>query len=196
MTRSLLLVAALALLGPAAARADRGATWIGLELGPSLPARDFAQSARTGFQGGLSVTRMESRHVGAGVDVAIHAWDGSDEANGAIPAFLGPGATVRFHAIEAGLHVLYDLAPEGKARPYVIGGAGLYSVKTSLVTGFGTIDGRGWDFGYDVGAGVVLGDRPSYAIGLGGTYHVVQTTGFDMGLATVGVTLMWGPGRR
>lgn len=194
MKRSLILLAALGLFGATPVLAAKGETWVGLQFGRSVPTGDFTKSAKPGFEGGLVVTHMQSEHTGIGVDVAYHAWPGSDDANAVFVAIFGPGSEVNLHAIQATGHVLYECQTGGMARPYAKGGAGVYWVTTKLHTPFGNVDDTQPNFVYNVGAGVNFKASPTRYVGIGGMYHKILASGFDTNLFTVGVNLLWGVG--
>jgi opacity protein-like surface antigen len=194
MKARLVLLAALGLFATTPALAAKGDKWLGVQLGRSLPSRDFRRSAEGGFEGGLVLTSMEAERVGVGVDLAYHSWDGSDEAKAQLAALLGPDSQVAFDAIQATMHVLYDFRPRASVRPYAKGGVGLYSVQTKFATSFGAFDSRDWNFAYNVGGGLNLIGGRSHAVGFGGMYHIIKSTGFETRLVTVGVNLLWKAG--
>src|SRR5258708_2066948 len=118
MKKSLALFAALTLFAAAPALAAKGDMRIGLRCGPSVPTDDFSTVANAGVEGGLAARFMTSERVGVGVDVAYHAWSGSDAANAQLAAFIGPGWSANFDAIQTTAHMRYDSLPGGGVSPY------------------------------------------------------------------------------
>src|SRR5206468_10845117 len=130
MTQSPILLTAPALFDAPPGVAAKGDRRVGPQFGGSVPTSDFTKSAKTGFQGGLAATYMETEQAGIGVDVAYHLWSGSNDANADAVARFGPGSELKFSAIQATAHVLYAFRTGGKARPYAKIGFGPYWLKT------------------------------------------------------------------
>ena len=206
MKKSLILLTALALFDATPGVAAKGDRWVGPQFGGSVPTSDFTKSAKTGFQGGLAATYMETEQAGIGVDVAYHLWSGSNDANADAVARFGPGSELKFSAIQATAHVLYAFRTGGKARPYAKVGFGPYWLKTKVDTRTYTynVGDALQKFGYNMGAGVNFKVSPTQDIGIGGMYHVIVTGGpgpsagsrSAVNLFTLSVSLMWGAGAK
>ena len=185
------LIAAIIVLGATPSLAAKGDKSISLQLGGLVPTGDYRRSADPGFEGRLVGTYMESDHVGIGADVAYHRWKASDDANAYASALFGPGSEITYDGVQVTPHVLYDFRAGGDIRPYAKAGAGLYSVRSKLVTPFGSADDRSWNFSYSLGAGIEVFDNPRYGVGLGGMYHIIQAGDAKPRLFTVGLILAW-----
>jgi opacity protein-like surface antigen len=118
------------------------------------------------------------------VDAAYHLWFDPGIPNDWL-------STIRVvEAIQATGHVLYDFRTEGTVRPYAKVGCGVYWLKPTLLWPGRT--GGEWHpyFGYNTGAGVNFHVAPTFDIGVGGTYHLVDVSGFDATLMTVQLNLL------
>jgi opacity protein-like surface antigen len=197
---SLVLLAGLALFAATPALAAKGDAWIGLQFGGSEPIGDFGRRAKAGFEGGLVGTVMVSEHVGAGLDVAYHAWDATDATVAPLVALFGPRWTARMSAIQSTVHVRYGLLTRSRASPYAQLGGGLYWTGTTLHGPFGSSTGyRTPHRGYNVGAGIESNLSPMFHVRVGGTYHSIESGEGGVPSAdffTVDASLMWGKGAK
>ena len=182
-----------AIPGAVPAAAATGETWIGFQLGASVPTGEFTQTVRTRFEGGVVGTYMASKHLGVGLDLTHHGWGSTEGATAEVEAFFGPGTEVDFYAIQTSGHVFCDVRASGRVRPSAKAGAGLYTMGSRLRTSLGQFNSTESEFGYNFGAGASasLDVSPRWRFGLAGTYHVI-VTGTKTTFYTIGVSLMRG----
>lgn len=179
--------------GASPAAAAKGESWIGLQLGASVPTGEFTQTVSARFEGGVTGTFMASPHVGVGMDITHHGWGATDEATAEVEAFFGPGTEVSHYTIQTTGHVLLDVRTSGRVRPYARAGAGLYTVGSKLTTLLGQFNSTESEFGYNFGAGASasLDVSTRYRLGVAGTYHVI-VTGTRTTFYTIAVSFMRG----
>jgi opacity protein-like surface antigen len=121
---------------------------------------------------------------GLGADLGYHWWGGNEDV------FAGADAT--FSGIQATAQGTFMIPMQGKARPYLAGGLGLYNMKFELESSLGDQEDSSSEFGYNLGGGLNWLVSPMYMIGIGAGYHSVQTEGEATNFYTVGVNLLWG----
>jgi len=193
--KKVLVFAMLAALAATPVFADKGDFWFGLDAGISGPTGDFSDFADMGYHGTATGTFMVSPVLGIGADVGYHTWGGTDDYDALLQFLSGdPGAEGSFSAIQATAHAMFMIPMEGKARPYLKGGLGMYNLKAKVESSFGDADESESNFGFNIGGGVNFLASPMFMVGLGAAYHSVQTEDQSTDFYTVGVNLLWGKG--
>jgi opacity protein-like surface antigen len=191
-----LAVAAVIALGAAGA-ANAGTFWVGPNGGLSIPSGDFGDAAKLGYNGGLSGTYMIDPMWGVGADFGYHAWDAKDEVNEGVDFLLGTtGSEVKFSAMQYTAHVMWVAPGESSVKPWGKLGVGSYSVKTAVETPLGDADDSESKVGFNIGGGAMFKAGTNMGIGLGATYHMINTKDEDTGatntnLITTNVALLW-----
>jgi opacity protein-like surface antigen len=184
-------VVVLALFASSPALGAPGDKWTGPHFGASLPSGDFSTSARSGFEAGWRFNYLKADHVGLGVDVSYHGWDGTDALESGVELFTGPGSRFTLNALQTTANVFYAVPSGGKSRPYVTGGFGFYWFRAHLASPRGSATGE-WqqNFGYNAGVGSDFDMSPRVAIALDGRYHLVQSVGDMTKFFTFDVSVM------
>jgi opacity protein-like surface antigen len=198
MRTPVVLFAALALFCATPALAARGNGRIGVQFGESEPTGGLSGSTTNGIQGGLFGTYFEAEHVGVGLDVAYHSWDGPADATtqAMLDWIAGSSVTIRDRALQTTAHLVYDIQGVGAARPYLKGGVGLYWFKTDLhVQGRSLRGGYNPKFGSFVGAGIDFRVDEAVALGVGGNYHVIPSDNGNLQFITFAVDVCWMGGK-
>lgn len=201
--KKVIVFAMLAVLAATPVFADKGDFWFGLNGGISGPQSDFGDIADTGFHGTLTTIYFLTPVFGIGADVGYHWWSANDSFNDdlkALDEFLGAtppsGAEATFSGIQATAQATFMIPMEGKARPYLAGGLGIYSTKASVEDAEFLEDGESSsDFGFNLGGGVNWLVSPMYQVGIGAAYHSIQgdeEEGGNIDFYTVGINLLWG----
>lgn len=151
MRRTLLAVVAVGMLAvvPASTLSAQGIRW-GAAAGLVAPIGDYGDADKMGFVAGVGGTYwLTGGQVGVRAELS---YSSTSEKSGVVDhttSFLGGMASV-----------IYALGPStASARPYILGGLGLYSAKIDI-TGFGS--GTETKLGFGGGAGV------SFKMGAGG----------------------------
>jgi opacity protein-like surface antigen len=194
--KKLMLLAVLGMFAVSPAFADKGDFWFGLNAGVSGPTGDFSDFADMGWQGTATGTYMLTPALGLGADLGYHSWGGSDDYDAFLQFISGdPAAEGSFTAIQGTGHLTFMIPMEGKARPYLQGGLGVYNVKAKVETSTDDVDDSSSDFGFNLGGGVNFLVSPMYMVGLGAAYHSIQTEDTSTDFYTVGVNLLWGKGK-
>lgn len=189
MKKQLMLVAVLGMFAVTPAFADKGDMWFGLNGGMSGPTGDFGDVTDMGYHGTLTGTYFITPMFGLGADIGYHWWNAKDE-------FTPAGADANSNAIQATAQGTFMIPMQGKARPYLAGGLGIYRSKAEVTGATDPAENGEFsssDFGYNLGGGINWMASPMYQIGIGAGYHSIQgdeTTNFY----TVGVNLLWGKG--
>ena len=183
MNKKVIVLAMLAVL--AATPALAGEKWFGFNGGVSGPSGDFGDAANMGYHGTLTGTYMLTPAFGVGADLGYHWWGGSDD-------YFGSGADASFSGIQATAQGTYMIPLQGKARPYIGAGLGLYNFGVEVESPLGDSDDSSSDFGYNIGGGLNWLVSPMYMMGIGAGYHSIQTEGDATNFYTVGVNLLWG----
>src|SRR3989454_10759274 len=138
----------MALAGIAAAQAP--SVRFGLGGGASIPVGDYNQADKIGWHGlgmvqfGLPALTVESR-----VDGLYGHTTHKDMSGAAVP-----GSTKLYGGLA---NVVYSIGPKGMARPYVLGGIGVYHVKVDVP---GTTADE-TKFAFGVGGGGSVGAGPA-----------------------------------
>jgi opacity protein-like surface antigen len=203
--KKVIVFAMLAVLAATPVFADKGEFWFGLNGGISGPQGDFSDAADMGFHGTLTTIYFLTPVLGIGADVGYHWWSAKDEFNDGLKAldeFVGAtppsGAEASFSSVQATAQATFMIPMEGKTRPYLTGGLGIYNTKFKIEDSE-FIDGEdsSSDFGYNLGGGINWMVSPMYQVGIGAAYHSIQGDEADLGTLnfyTVGINLLWGKG--
>ncbi len=156
--------------------------------GLGLPLGNFNDIAKLGFHGMAGVSFIPSGWpVGIQVDGQFHQFRLDDDV-------VDPnGLKNRFLIGTGNLVYKFKTSEESSFRPYLIGGGGVYNVKTTGADNLGGVvgtDGSQTKFGINAGAGF---DFKAGSIGafVEGRFHNVFFTGSDLNFIpiTVGIRL-------
>jgi len=203
--KKVIVFAMLAALAATPVFADKGEFWFGFNGGVSGPTGDFSDAADLGFHGTLTTIYFLTPVLGIGADIGYHWWGASDAFNDGLKdldEFLGAtppsGAEGNFSSIQATAQATFMIPMEGKTRPYLAGGLGLYSTKVGVEDAEFLDDGESSsDFGFNLGGGLNWMVSPMYQVGIGAAYHSIQgdeEEGGNLDFYTVGINLLWGKG--
>lgn len=179
-----------------------------LSLGGAFnkPVAHFGDVSHNGNHFNLSLERQVMPAVAVGIDVGRHAWNANDAFN--LQASINQSlkvdptfepftdtpivkASVTDEVVQYTAHARY-LIPVGDApvSPWLSGGMGGYTVRTSLVmTGYPTEKHDNSFFGFNAGGGVDYAVSPTTSIGAGATYHFIpsqQRIGEDITSLAIG----------
>jgi opacity protein-like surface antigen len=190
--KSVILCAALMMFGVGAASAS--STWLGVVGGAGLPTGDYGDVASTGWQFGVTGTRMVNDQWGIGGDIGYHMWNGSNDANAAAELAFGAGSEWKWSALQATGHAILAIPTQGKVSPYLRGGLGIYNVTSKLESPAGDTDASESKLGFNVGAGMNFASSGKARWGVVGQYHIVPVESSNVDFLTVGLNVMWGVG--
>jgi hypothetical protein len=177
IVRSLLLVG----LSVGVGRADADAqtpVHFGVGGGASIPSGSSSDGLKTGWHGMALVQILPaSSPVGFQVDGAYHQM-----------GFDGGGG--KEQVIDGTANVVYEFksAPDTKFRPYLIGGGGVYNLKSKPDAGGSFSDTK---FGVNAGAGFNIGTA-STSFFVEGRFHNVFVTGSDFEFIPITVGVRFG----
>jgi hypothetical protein len=166
-------------------------TWFGAQLAFPVPARDIGDTP-PGIDAGVTFDVMTKPYVGFGVDLIYHYWPASPEYKAAFDRYLRrtrfwviDGTTWAFSAFQTTAHVKLVAPLNGRCRPWVQAGAGVYRLDRHLtepnmdgvyagIVGAGPINGEavlGWygSVGFD------FRTSSNLVLGLDASYHRVQS---------------------
>ena len=181
-----LTLACLALAAPAGA----GPTLLGAKLDFPVPASDIGNT-QLGVGAGVSLTRMQTAHIGAGLDVIYHYWPASAGYEAEFDRFLRStryealDGTWAFTAIQVTYHMKFVTQAGRHCSPWVQVGAGAYRLNRNLderrsadtytwVTG-PVLHNVSIVPGYYGSVGVDVHACSPVQLGLDATYHYVQS---------------------
>lgn len=175
-----LLAGALALmLVVPQAHAAKGDFAINLNGGIATPIGDFKDAAKLGFLGGVGFDYMATEALAVGVDGAFISNSGSDDLETALSALATGPVTAKFTMIQGGAHLKYmfPMASESSISPYVLGGLGVYNVKTKLESSDPLFNGdeSSSKFGARGGLGLMYKTSDKVGIGVEGAFHWINT---------------------
>ena len=190
-----MLVLGMALSMVAAATANAGTTWFGINGGMGFPTGDYGDVASNGWQVGANVAQSMNDTWSVGADLGFHSWAGSKDANAAAAAIFGPGSEIKWNAIQATGNLMANFPTQGMAKPYVKGGLGLYNVKSKLESPAGNDDVSKSKFGFNLGGGMNFATHGNMQWGFEGAYHIIPAKddfGADPNFASLGLNLRWG----
>lgn len=149
----------------------------GIQGGLSKPTGDYGDVANSGWNFGGQVDYWMNPQWGLGGDIAYHANNAADAVNAALvadPAF-GPGSEMKFSTMQFGVHTTYMFPTQGGTTfPYLQGGMGEYSVKSTIDGGQLPGSASQSKFGVNVGGGVDFRASPTVNLGVNGTYHYIS----------------------
>lgn len=193
--KSVVLSAALLTFSVGAANAS--STWLGVHGGAGVPTGDYGDAAATGWQFGVTGTRMVNDQWGFGADLGYHMWGGSDDLNASAEALFGPGSEYSWTALQATGHVVVSIPTQGSVNPYVRGGLGIYNLGLKLESPSGDDDASESKFGFNFGAGMNFASSSNMRWGVSGQFHMIpaeEDLGANVNFASLGVNVMWGVG--
>lgn len=165
MKRSVLGIAALALVFSATAAEAQKPFSIGVTAGASMPMGDFGDIAATGWNaGGVLGISAPTLPVGLRVDASYNSFSFSDDY-----AAIAGDESWNILAITG--NATWGLPMTAPMSPYLIGGAGLYRVNSS-------IDGSEAqsEFGFNVGGGLKF-NLSGFATFVEARYNSIQGDG-------------------
>lgn len=177
--------------------ANASSNWFGVNAGAGVPMGDYSDAAATGYQFGVTGTRMMNDQWGFGADVNYHMWNGSDEANSAAELAFGSGSEFKWSALQATANVMMNIPSQGMMSPYLKGGLGLYNVSFKLESPSGDMDTSESKLGFNFGGGMNFASSGNMRWGVNAAYHVVpaeEDLGSDLNAMTFGLNVMWGVG--
>ena len=203
--KKVIVFAMLAVLAATPVFADKGEFWFGLNGGISGPQGDFGDDADMGFHGTLTTTYFLTPVLGIGADVGYHWWGATDSFDDDLKfldedlgATFPSGAEGSFSGIQVTGQATFMIPMEGKSRPYLTGGLGIYSTKVGVENAEFLVDSESSsDFGFNLGGGINWMVSPMYQVGIGAAYHSIQgdeDEGTKLNFYTVGINLLWGTG--
>lgn len=180
MTRNIfpsLAVAALISLGAHTAEAQQGLMF-GVGGGATIPLGNFDDVAKTGWHG-MAVVGYNSPSSPVGFRVDGLYGENDFDASGGKTKLAGGLASA-----------IYAFSTGGKARPYLIGGAGLFNVKASVNVGGNTVEDSETKFAAGGGLGLAFPIGSDSRLFLEGRYVSVFTDTRSTSFIplTVGVT--------
>ena len=144
MKRTIIGLAALALVFSASAAEAQKPISFGVALGASMPMGDFGDAAGTGWHaGGVLAIAPATMPVGFRVDATYNSLGFSDD----MEAFAGESGSWSVIAVNG--NVTWNIPMTGSPiAPYLLGGVGMYRLNTDL-------DGSEaeQEFGFNLGAG-------------------------------------------
>jgi opacity protein-like surface antigen len=161
------------------AQAAKGDWMINFNGGTAIPMGDFKDAAKLGFMGGVGADYMVADAFAIGVDGSYIMNGGSDDLEAALTALAGTPVDVKFSMIHGGAHAKYifPMADESKVSPYVVAGAGIYSLKSKVETSGVSADETDNKFGGNGGVGVLFKASGNVSIGAEGAFHHIATEG-------------------
>lgn len=139
-----LATAAIAIFASTGAAQSGRAVTLGISAGAAIPVGDFADAANTGFNGTVSLGFQPFRSsIGLRLDGMYNRFSLKDEfdAIDADPTIIGANA-----------NLVFSLPGQG-IRPYLIGGGGVYGLKTDFE---GIDDKYETEFGVNGGIGAAF----------------------------------------
>lgn len=178
--KTTLLVGALALMLVAPqAHAAAGEWTIGLNGGVASPLGDFKDAAKLGFMGGVSFDYMVTENMALGADGSFISNKGSDLLNDGLTLAAGVPTTAKFTMMQGGAHLKYmfPMASESSMSPYVVGGLGIYNMKSKVesTNALFTGDVSESKFGARGGLGFMYKTSEKVGIGVEGNFHWINT---------------------
>lgn len=197
------LLCAIGMIAPGPVAAQAGARF-GMFGGASSPAADFREVAVAGFHAGGGVEVVSGTQWSLGLDVAYHAWKGSDELNAETSGLLASRtgwavvADVSWSAIQVTPQLIAELPAAGGVTPFVKLGLGLYSVNLNVDTNLLGSDAKAKsEFGFNSGMGAKLRASSSTQIGIFIEYHGIASKddfGGNLTFVSFGARASWGGG--
>lgn len=177
--KTTLLVGALALMLVAQAHAAAGEFKINLNGGVATPISDFKDAAKLGFMGGVGFDYMATENFAVGADGSFISNKASDDLEAFLTLGAGVPVTAKFSMLQGGAHAKYmfPMASESSVSPYVIGGAGIYNIKSKLesTNTLFTGDVSESKFGARGGLGLLYKTSEKVGIGVEGAFHWINT---------------------
>jgi|SRR5678816_788092 len=175
--KSLLFVAAVLLLVPAAAFANGG--WMmDARAGVGLPMGDYGDVFKSGLLINVEATRMMSTNFGLGLEGSYLKNSPTDDYQAAIELAGGPGTDADAKFMHYGVHGKYFLGQSSsKMMPYMVAGLGLYNAKFEVTPPGGPdISESETKFGLRGGLGMNMMMGPRWGLGFQADYNDVMTS--------------------
>jgi hypothetical protein len=164
----------------AAALSAQTPVQFGVGGGVSIPSGSTSNGLKTGWHGTALVQYMPATApVGFRIDGAYHQMN-----------FDGGGG--KDQIIDGTANVVYEfqVSPETRFRPYLIGGGGVYNIKAKPDVGPSPSDTK---FGINAGAGFNFGSA-STSFFIEGRFHNVFVTGSDFHFIPISIGVRFGGG--
>jgi len=149
------------------------ASWlINANAGVGIPTGDFSDFWASGFLVGAAASYLVRPQFAIGVDGSYLKNDTSDDYQ-ALLDFLDPGAEDQFTYQQYGVHGKW-MIPTGsgsRVSPYLVVGAGLYSVKDKYESPTFSDELSQTAFGLRGGAGIDYWVSTTFGVGVDANYH-------------------------
>ena len=191
--KSLLLVAAVLLLVPAAAFANGG--WmIDARGGVGIPTGNYKNDFKSGLLLGLEASKMMSPAFAIGVDGNYIKNSVTDANRLALETAFGAGTDANFKFTHYGVHAKYMLSTKegNKMTPYLVGGGGLYHGKESITNSGSSISSPSENkFGLRGGLGMNWMMSEKMGLGFQADYNDVFTSGSSTQFFGISGGLHW-----
>lgn len=177
------------------------ASWlVEADAGLGIPTGSFSDFWSSGFLAGVSASYLLSPRFAVGVDVSHTSFGPSDDYQ-ALLDFLDPGADNQFMVWRYGAHGKW-MVPTGSGRrvsPYVLLGAGFYSVKDKYESATNSEELSQTAFGFKGGLGVDYWTSSTFGLGIDVNYNDTFTSEDDIGHGStpyfsIAAGIRWRPG--
>ena len=182
----------LGLVSLAPVTATAGGTSVSIGGGWLMPAGDFSDVAKSGWQvfGGFDVPLASRFSLGFdGAYSPLKTTDAFLTANGAEPGTLDEGKVTLWRG---GAHGDYLLG-QGQTIPFLRAGVGAYGVKTKVTTlFFGDHEASDVKAGVSLGAGLLFKPEFGGSFELGAAYH--RVSGGGVSFSELRIAWRWGGG--
>jgi len=175
---------------------SKGQWLLGPSAGLLIPVGDYKDIGKTGF--GLSAEAdyvlSPSGSIGAVVAYNRNGW--SDDFKKALQMTTGLPIDGHYTVMHYGARGRFFLAPEGKTKPFIAVGGGLYNFKvTAKLYGSSASDSQ-TKGGINGGLGLLFDAGTSAHVGVQGTFHDVLTDGSDLKYINATAVLLFDVGKK
>jgi outer membrane protein W len=191
--KSLLMVAAVLLLVPAAAFANGG--WmIDARGGLGIPMGNYKDDFKSGLLLGVEASKMMSPQFAIGVDGNYVKNNVTDDNRAQLEAAAGgQPVDANFKFTHFGAHAKYMMSTKegNKMTPYLVGGAGMYHGKASITSSGVTVDSSENKFGMRGGIGLNWMMSAKMGLGFQADYNDVLTSGSSTQFVGISGGLHW-----
>jgi len=190
--KSLVLMTAVLLLAPAASFANGG--WmIDARGGLGIPMGNYKDDFKSGLLIGVEASKMMSPKFAIGVDGNYIKNSVTDANRAALETTYGAGTDENAKFTHYGAHAKYMMSTkeDSKVTPYLVGGGGLYHIKTAITNSGVSIDSSENKFGLRGGVGLNWMMSPKMGLGFQADYNDVFTSGSKTQFVGVSGGLHW-----
>ena len=135
----------------------------GVGMGLTVPVGDYHATARgqgfnTAWQGlALMVLKPPGLPIWLRLDASYSANSANEQLKGDLTSAVGQPSDEKTKLLGASLNVTYPASSAARAKPYVIGGIGLYHTTISTTIGTSTTEESATKLAWNLGGGVVYG---------------------------------------